>query len=138
MITPSQHHMEGFFHGMEHALALAEGRKRGKLSAQSHAIRTELVHLRMAAQNQTCEASAQRSLAAPVSVASTGSAQIIKKLISAAAGVLMLCLFCGLLTVALGRAIVIESDWRHDRLCKHSAMEVNLLAIEKGAELPCP
>jgi hypothetical protein len=50
MKTPTAEHIDGFIMGMRHALALAEGRKRGKLSVQSHAIRTELASLTLLAE----------------------------------------------------------------------------------------
>lgn len=51
--APSADHLEGFFHGMKHALDVAEGRKRGKLSRQSHAIRTEMASLTLMAEKAT-------------------------------------------------------------------------------------
>lgn len=48
--TPTIEQIDVFLVGMEHALTLAEGRKRGRLSSQSHAIRTELTTLRLLAE----------------------------------------------------------------------------------------
>jgi hypothetical protein len=121
---PSPQHLEGFFHGMQHALVLAEGRKRGALSAQSHAIRRELANLRLLNEEHVkitaCKAWAREAPAkhgvSPLltpAVAPSKYAPVLRKL---ATGALMLCISI-VFMFAFMRAMSIEA---YNQNCEYS------------------
>ncbi len=47
MITPTEDNIRSFFNGMIHAIAIADGNKRGNYSAQVSAMQKELTTLEM-------------------------------------------------------------------------------------------
>ncbi len=121
-MTPSPQHIDGFMHGMEHALKLCERHKRGRYSAQALAVRTELTHLKLLAEQPAVKASAAPAPApqpAPINRARRYPAW---QYVLGGLAYLSFILVFGAL---FARGVVIESDWRHDRACKYnqSAMQ---------------
>lgn len=138
MRTPTAQNLEGFFHGGNHLIALAERHVNDNPQARASTVidlmRRENMTLSLMAQRyQECKTQG-RAVTRPPYTPEPHKAAVPQMAVLAFCAIAAVLAFMFL----FARGVVIESDWRMERLCKYYAAEVNQYAIANGENAPCP